>query len=64
MKFMGMFQHRVPLIAACLPIAFAIAACNQPPPAPAAASAPAATLAQTPTERGKMLVVGGLCHSR
>lgn len=62
MKVMGMFQHRVSLAAACLLVTFAITACNRPRPAPPAASAPAATLAQTPTERGKMLVIGGLCH--
>lgn len=55
MKFMGMFQHRVSLAAACLLITFAIAACNQPAP-------PAAAPAQTAVERGKMLVIGGLCH--
>ena len=44
MKFMGMFQHRVPLIAACLPITFAVAACNQSAP-------PAAAPAQTAVER-------------
>jgi mono/diheme cytochrome c family protein len=55
MKFMGMFQHRVPLIAACLPMTFAVAACNQPAP-------PAAAPAQTAVERGKMLVIGGACH--
>jgi hypothetical protein len=35
----------------------AIAACNQPAPAP-----PAAAPALTPVERGRMLVIGGLCH--
>jgi mono/diheme cytochrome c family protein len=52
-KFMGMFQRRIALLAACLPITFAVAACNQSaPPAPA----------QTAVERGKMLVIGGTCH--
>ena len=51
MKLIRMFQNRVPLVAACLPIAVAIAACNQPPAAP-----------ETAVERGKMLVIGGACH--
>ena len=61
-KLVRMFKYRVPLVAACLLIAVAIAACNQPPAAPPAAPAPAAAPAQTPAERGKMLVIGGLCH--
>ena len=55
MRSMGMFQHRVSRIVACLPIAFAIAACHQSAP-------PAAAPAQTTIERGKMLVIGGVCH--
>ncbi len=55
MKFTDIFPHRVSLIAACLPIAFAVAACSQPAPSAAAA-------AQTAVERGKMLVIGGVCH--
>jgi mono/diheme cytochrome c family protein len=55
------FKYRVPLVAAWLPTVLAIAACNQTAPAPPAAS-PGAALAQTQVERGKMLVVGGLCH--
>ena len=63
---MRFLQHRVALLSACLPLAIAITACNQPapPPAtaapPAAAAAPASTL--TPVERGQMLVYGGGCH--
>ena len=56
-KLVGIFQHRVPLMAACLPITFAVAACNQPTAAP-----PAAAPTQTAVERGKMLVIGGVCH--
>ncbi|MBI1874891.1 MAG: diheme cytochrome c-553 [Acidobacteria bacterium] len=59
---MHLFQYRVPLVAACLPIAVAISACNQPPAAPPAAPAPAAAPTQTPTERGKVLVTVGGCH--
>ena len=47
-----MFKY-LPLVAACLLTAVAIAACNRPP---------AATPAQTQVERGKMLVIGGACH--
>ena len=61
-KFIGMFPHHVFLAAACLLITFAFAACTQSTPAPPAAPAKAATVAQTPAERGKMLVIGGLCH--
>ena len=60
---MHRLQSRVLLIAACLlPIAVAISACNQPPAAPPAASAPAAAAIQTPVERGKLLVTVGGCH--
>jgi mono/diheme cytochrome c family protein len=55
MKFVGKFQHRISLAAAYLPMTFAIAACNQPPPA-------AAAPAQAAVERGRMLVIGGACH--
>jgi mono/diheme cytochrome c family protein len=55
MKFMGMFQHRVLLGAACLLTTFAIAACKPP-------ASPAAAPARTAVERGKMLVIGGACH--
>lgn len=61
-KLMRILQHRVPLVAACLPMTLAIAACNQPPAAPPAAPAPAAAPAQTQVERGRMLVIGGSCH--
>ena len=43
-------------------IAVAISACNPPPAAPPAAAAPAAAPVQTQVERGRMLVIGGLCH--
>ena len=60
---MRVFQHRVALLSACLPIAVAISACNQPPVAQApAATAPAAAPTQTPAERGKVLVQVGGCH--
>jgi cytochrome c553 len=56
-------HHRVALLSACLPIAVAISACNQPPAsAPATAPAPAAAPTQTPAERGKVLVQVGGCH--
>jgi mono/diheme cytochrome c family protein len=54
-KFMSMFQHRVPLVAACLPIIFVVGACSQSAP-------PAAPPSQATIERGKMLVIGGFCH--
>ena len=57
---MRIFRYRVPIMAACLPIAVAISACNQPPAAPPPAPAVAPT--PTPAERGKMLVIGGGCH--
>ena len=47
-----MFKY-LALVAACLPMAVAISACNQ---------ASAAALTQTQVERGKMLVIGGACH--
>ena len=61
---MRFFQHRIALLSACLPIAVAIAGCNQPPAvAPASsAPAPAAAPAPNPVDRGKMLVIGGGCH--
>ena len=55
-----MSVYRTFLAAACLPLTLAIAACNQPPPPPAAV--PAEAPAPAPAERGKMLVIGGLCH--
>jgi mono/diheme cytochrome c family protein len=63
---MRLQQHRVAILAVCLPMAIAVTACNQPPAAPPAAPAPAATAASassTPSvDRGKMLVIGGGCH--
>jgi mono/diheme cytochrome c family protein len=53
MKWIGPF--RVLVLAACLPITFAVAACSQSAP-------PAAAPAQTSVARGKMLVIGGACH--
>ena len=62
---MRLVQSRVALLSACVPIAVAIAACNQPPVAqapPAAASAPAAAPAGDPVARGQILVTVGGCH--
>jgi mono/diheme cytochrome c family protein len=58
---MRVFQYRVAVLSACLPIAVAISGCNQPPATPAT-PAPAAAPAQTPAERGKVLVTVGGCH--
>jgi hypothetical protein len=68
---MRFLQHRVALLSACLPIAIAVTACNQPPAAPpetpasaaaapTAAAAPASTM--TPVQRGELLIYGGGCH--
>jgi len=55
------FSHsRVALLSACLPIAFALSACNQSTTTQTAATA--AAPAQTPAERGKVLVQVGGCH--
>ena len=55
---------RMSLLAVCLPVVAAIAACSQPPaPAPAPKSE---TPVQSPVERGKYLVTTGLrndCHT-
>jgi mono/diheme cytochrome c family protein len=59
-KSMRVFFSRLPL-AACLPLAVAISACGQPP-AQTATPAPAAAPAQSPVERGKVLVQVGGCH--
>ena len=66
---MRVFPYRVPFVAVCLPLAVAISACNQPSTPPGVnpvpgAVAPATTAppAQSPVERGKMLVYGGGCH--
>src|SRR5262245_58956731 len=56
---MRVFQHRVAVLAAWLPVACAISACSQPAPPPAA---PAAAPAQSPAERGKVLVTAGGCN--
>jgi len=55
MPVIGMFPDRISLVAPCLLMSFAIAACMQSAP-------PAAAPAQTAVERGKMLVIGGVCH--
>jgi mono/diheme cytochrome c family protein len=55
LKPWSVLQPRVLLVAAGLPIAFAVAACNQP-------AQLAAAPAQTVVEHGKMLVIGGACH--
>jgi mono/diheme cytochrome c family protein len=52
---MTVLQHRVSLMAACVSLTFAVAACNQSAP-------PAAASTQTQIERGRMLVIGGACH--
>ena len=49
--------NRVFLMAACLPITLAVAACNQLGATPRAAAPTRTTI-----ERGKMLVIGGACH--
>ena len=64
---MRFFQHRTFLLSVCLPITAAISACAPSTPSePAAATTVAAAPAQTPAERGKVLVqVGGCndCHT-
>ena len=55
------FSHRVALLSACLPIAVAISACTPSTPSEPAAKTAAAP-AQTPAERGKVLVQVGGCH--
>ena len=59
---MRFFQHRIALLPACLPLAFAISACTQPAPSTPPPAAPAAAPTQTPAERGKVLVQVGGCH--
>jgi hypothetical protein len=54
-------KYRGALLSACLPIAFAISSCTQPAPAPPATVTPVPP-AQTPAERGKVLVQVGGCH--
>jgi hypothetical protein len=55
-------QHRMALLLACLPIAVAVSACNEPAQAPAAAPAPAPAPTVSPVERGRVLVQVGGCH--
>ena len=62
---MRFLQYRVALLSACLPMAIAVTACNQPPvaQAPAATTAPASTASSmTPAQRGELLIFGGGCH--
>ncbi len=47
---------------AAAPLALAVTACSQPPPPPAAAPATPAAPAQSPAERGKVLVTVGGCN--
>src|SRR5688572_19449431 len=58
---MGFFTSRATLLSMLVPVAVALAGCNQPASTPAPA-APAAAPAVSPVERGKMLVMGGGCH--
>ena len=58
---MGFFTRRATLLSMFVPVAVALAGCTQPASTPAPAAAPAAP-AQSPVERGKMLVMGGGCH--
>jgi len=51
---------RAALVPAALLLAVSLAGCNRP--AQPATPAPAAAPAQSPVERGKMLVIGGGCH--
>lgn len=53
------FSHRAALLSAWMPIAIAISACQ---PAAPSEPTPAAAPAQTPAERGKVLVQVGGCH--
>jgi mono/diheme cytochrome c family protein len=60
---MRVFEYRGALLSACLPIAAAMAACNQPPAQPATpVTTAAAPAAQSPVERGKTLVTAGGCN--
>src|SRR5687767_433931 len=59
---MRFFQHRAALLSVWVPVAVALAGCNQPSAPAPAAPAPAAAPAPSPVERGKMLVIGGGCH--
>src|SRR5688572_7695349 len=59
---MRFFQHRIALLSACLAIAVAISACTPSTPTTEPAPTTAALPAQTPAERGKVLVQVGGCH--
>jgi len=60
---MGFFTSRATLLPMLVPVAVALAGCNQPASTPAPAASAAATApALSPVERGKMLVMGGGCH--
>jgi mono/diheme cytochrome c family protein len=59
---MHVSQHRVALLSVCIPIAVALAGCNQPSAPAPESPAPAAAPAASPVERGHMLVIGGGCH--
>ena len=57
---MGFLTRRATLLSVFVPVAVALAGCNQPAstPAPAATAAPAIS----PVEKGRLLVAGGGCH--
>jgi mono/diheme cytochrome c family protein len=56
-------QSRLALALASVPLAAALSACNQPPPAePAASDTPAAATAESQIARGEKLIIGGGCH--
>ncbi len=59
---MGFFTRRATLLSMFVPVAVALAGCSQPASTPAPAAAAPAAPAQSPVERGKMLVMGGGCH--
>ena len=59
---MGFFTQRATLLSMFVPVAVALAGCSQPASQPAPAPAAPAAPAQSPVERGKMLVIGGGCH--
>jgi len=59
---MGFFTRRATLLSMFVPVAVALAGCNQPASTPAPSTAAPAAPAQSPVERGKMLVIGGGCH--
>jgi mono/diheme cytochrome c family protein len=56
-------QSRLALALASVPLAAALSACNQPPPAePVASETPAAPTAESQVARGEKLIIGGGCH--